>query len=98
MEIRIGKRAQQQVRRENSWWLENARYPLTFETEFESVLLRLLEMPTLGTPYPTEKRPHLLRALLPKSKCHVYYTLERGKTLIVIHSVWGACRKRGPKL
>ena len=98
MKIEIGKRAQQLVKRENSWWLENADYPLTFENEFEAVLLRLLEMPMLGTPYPTAKRPHLLRVLLPKSKCHVYYTLERDRTLIVIHSLWGACRKRGPKL
>lgn len=98
MEIRIGKRAQQQVRRESSWWLENADYPLTFETEFEWLLRCLLETPTLGLPHPTEKRPHALRVLLPESKCHVLYTLERDKTLIAIHSVWGARRKRGPKL
>ena len=98
MNIKITKRAQRLVEQENSWWFENADYPLTFEQEFESVLLRLLEMPMLGVPYPTEKRPHLLRVLLPKSKCHIYYTLEGAKTLIVIHSVWGACRKRGPKL
>lgn len=98
MEIRIGKRAQQQVRRENSWWLENADYPLTFEQEFEDIVLRLLDVPMLGVSYPTEKRPHLQRVLLPKSKCHVYYTLENDKTLIVIHSVWSAVRKRGPKL
>jgi hypothetical protein len=98
VQIKIGRRAQALVRRENNWWLKNADYPLTFETEFEAVLLRLIEMPTWGTPYPTEKRPHLLRVLLPKSKRHVYYTLERGRTLIVIHSVWGACRKRAPTL
>ncbi|HEY5955328.1 MAG TPA: hypothetical protein VIV60_02195 [Polyangiaceae bacterium] len=98
MDIRIGRRAQRLVDRENSWWLDNADYPLTFEEEFENVLLRLRDVPMLGVSYPTAKRPHLQRVLLPKSKCHIYYTLENDKTLIVIHSVWGACRKRGPKL
>ncbi|MGC4065028.1 MAG: hypothetical protein QM784_10375 [Polyangiaceae bacterium] len=98
MEIKIGKRAQVLARREHSWWLANADYPLTFEVEFEEVLKNLLKMPTLGVPYPTERRPHLLRVLLPKSRCHIYYTLERHRTLIVIHSVWGARRKRGPSL
>ena len=98
MDIKIGKRAQRLVELENSWWLENADYPLTFEQEFEYLLLLLRDVPMLGVPYPTEKRPHLQRVLLTKSKCHVYFTLENDKTLIVIHSVWGACRKRGPNL
>jgi len=55
-------------------------------------------MPSIGTPYPTEKRPHLMRLLLPKTEYHMYFSLERDQTLIVIHSVWSARRKRGPKL
>lgn len=65
MDIKIGKRAQRLVERENSWWLENADYPPAFEQEFENVLLRLRDVPMLGASYPTEKRPHLQRVLLP---------------------------------
>lgn len=98
MKIKIGKRAQREVRRVSKRWYETADYPLLFEQEFEYALHRLLRLPKAGTPYPTEKRPHLMRILLPKTEYHVYYSLERDETLVVVHSVWGARRKRGAKL
>lgn len=58
----------------------------------------LAQTPSVGTPYPTEKRPDLKRVLLRKTEYHVYFSLERSETLLVIHSVWGARRIRGPKL
>jgi hypothetical protein len=38
------------------------------------------------------------RLLLKKSKYHLYYSLERDEAVLIIHSVWSARRKRGPKL
>jgi hypothetical protein len=38
------------------------------------------------------------RRLLPKSEQHVYYAVDAAKGVIVIHTVWGARRRRGPKL
>lgn len=73
-------------------------HPLLFEREFEDALLRLQRIPGAGSPYPTERWPHLMRILMPKTEHHVYYCLERNKTLVVIHSVWGARRGRTPKL
>jgi hypothetical protein len=58
----------------------------------------LAERPTAGVPYPTAKRPGLRRLLMPKTEYHLYFALEGEETLIVIHSVWGARRERGPKL
>lgn len=40
----------------------------------------------------------LRRLLLPKTEYHVYFALERDEMVLVIHSVWGARRGRGPKL
>jgi plasmid stabilization system protein ParE len=71
---------------------------LLFEQEFEQALRRLVSMPKAGLPYPTESRPTMRRLLLPKTGYHVYFALERDETVVVIHSVWGARRGRGPKL
>jgi len=38
------------------------------------------------------------RLLLPKSAQHVYYAIDETKGEVVIYTVWGARRGRGPKL
>lgn len=99
MKIEIGKRARRQVERASSWWEENRpSAPSLFEQEFEGALRQLLTKPNSGVPYPTAKRPALRRLLLPETEYHVYFARERDETAIVIHSVWGARRGRGPKL
>lgn len=99
MKIEIGKRASRQVERANSWWEKNRPLaPTLFEEEFEAALRQLLSMPHSGVLYPTPKRPTLRRILLEKTEYHVYFALERGGTVVVIHSVWGARRERGPRL
>jgi plasmid stabilization system protein ParE len=98
VKIEIGRRARIQVQRASDWWHENADYPLYFDQEFEAALLRLLRTPRAGSPYPTSKRPHLMRLLLLKTEYHIYYSLEQDETRVVIHSVWGARRARTPKL
>jgi hypothetical protein len=35
---------------------------------------------------------------MPKTEFHVYYHFDREQALLVIYSVWGARRGRGPKL
>jgi plasmid stabilization system protein ParE len=98
VKIEIGTRAQRQVERINSRWQGHADYPLLFEEELEEAFRDLLAMPHLGTRYPMAKRPHVKRLLLKKSKYHLYYSLERDEAVLIIHSVWSARRKRGPKL
>lgn len=98
MKIEIGKRAQRQVERISSRWQEHADYPLLFEEELEHALYDLLDMPRLSVQYPTPKRKHVMRLLLVKSQFHVYYSLEREGSALVVHAVWSARRRRGPKL
>jgi plasmid stabilization system protein ParE len=99
VKIEIGKRARRQVERANSWWEENRPVaPSLFEEEFEEALERLVSKPNSGLPHPTPKRPSLRRLLLPKTEYHLYFALERDETVLVIHSLWGARRGRGPKL
>lgn len=98
MKVKIGVRAGAQVDRERKWWRANRDHPDLFDQEYEQTLRRLQAMPQMGTPCPTEKRPHLLRVLLAKTGNHIYYTIEQRWTLIVIHSFWGARRRERPKL
>ena len=99
MKIEIGKRASRQVERASSRWQEfRPSAPFLFEQELEEALRLLLTTPKLGVPYPTARRPGLRRLLLRKTEYHVYYALEREETVIVIHSLWGARRGRGPTL
>lgn len=99
MKIEIGRRARRQVERVSSWW--HANRPLSaslFEDEFERALRQLVSTPYSGALYPTERRPALRRLLLPKTEYHLYFTLERNESVLVIHALWGARRERGPKL
>jgi hypothetical protein len=38
------------------------------------------------------------RLLLPKSQQHVYYVIDEALGAVVIYTIWGARRGRGPKL
>jgi hypothetical protein len=98
VKIEIGARPRAQVERERSWWRENRDHPDLFEQEYEAALQWLLVAPQSGSPWPTVRRPHLLRVLLPKTGNHIYYTIERNETVVAIHSLWGARRRRPPRL
>jgi hypothetical protein len=50
----------------------------------------------VGTIYPCGFPDVVRRVLLTKTKNHVYFTVYDGE--IVILSIWGAPRRRGPKL
>jgi plasmid stabilization system protein ParE len=90
VKIEIGKRASRQVERASSRWQQHRpSAPFLFEQELEEGLRLLFAMPKIGMPYPTVKRPELRRLLLARTEYRVYYALERGETVIVIHSVWG---------
>lgn len=38
------------------------------------------------------------RLLLPTSEQHIYYSVHEDLDLIIVHTVWGARRRRGPTL
>jgi len=51
----------------------------------------------LGVVYEAKARRTVHRRLLRKSGCHVYL-VPKDPELVVVVSVWGARRRRGPKL
>lgn len=64
--------------------------------EPRALLSVLPTTPIMGTVYEADVRFPVQRVLLKKTATHVYFGLNGDE--IVVLSVWGARRKRGPKL
>ena len=97
MKIRFTPRALVEAKRRKTWWLKNRpAAPELFELELGAALSTLMTTPITGKVYEADVGFPVRRVLLKKSASHVYFGLN-GDELVVL-SVWGARRKRGPKL
>lgn len=92
--VRFTATAQEHVRREKTWWLENRIYAQVFATEFEEALTILAVLPGAGTSYPHAEIAGLRRIYLRKVACHLYYTFDEQE--VIVRALWGARRGRGP--
>ncbi len=82
-----------------TWWREDRRYAARlFEEELRAAVERLRVTPNLGLIYQVVDGEEFRRLLLPKTAQHVYYVVDAAKGVVVVHSVWGARRGRGPRL
>lgn len=70
--------------------------PDLFDKELEEAIRQIVRRPTAGAVYPCGFPDVVRRVFLPKTKNHVYFTVHDGE--VVILSIWGAPRRRGPKL
>ena len=68
--------AQEHVRREKTWWLENRIHTDIFAADLEGALRILAVLPGAGTPYVYPDVPGLRRVYLRKVACHLYYTFD----------------------
>lgn len=99
MKVRFSPRAQQRVRIVAKWWRENRpSAPTLFDEELDAAIEMLKNRPSIGAVYQMRGGEIVRRTLLKKSAQHVYYSVDDANGVIVIYSVWGARRGRGPKL
>jgi plasmid stabilization system protein ParE len=94
--VRFTSTAQDHVRREKTWWLENRSHTDVFAAELEQALKILAVLPGAGTPYPQANVVGLRRIYLRKVACHIYYTFDEQE--VVVRALWGARRGKGPLL
>lgn len=94
--VRFTSTAQEHVRREKDWWLENRTHTEIFATELEQALKVLTVLPGAGTPYPYAEVAGLRRMYLRKTACHIYYTFDEHE--VIVRALWGAKRSRGPAI
>jgi hypothetical protein len=97
VKVRFAPRALAEAKRRKTWWLKNRpAAPELFELELVAMLSVLPTTPIMGTVYEADVGFPVRRVLLKKTATHVYFG-PNGDELVVL-SVWGARRKRGPKL
>jgi len=97
MRLRLAPRALSEAKRKKTWWQKNRQSsPDLFEEEFNVIVRSIQSAPGAGAIYPSRFDIVIRRVLMTKTKNHVYFTAT--DTEVVILSVWGAARERGPKL
>ena len=98
MKLRVSARAQRETDRTDAWWRKNRpAAPDLFLRELVYVVELLMHSPTLGTAYEAEHFEGAVhRVPLERSERHLFYG-QLGDELVIL-CIWGARRKRGPKL
>lgn len=99
MKLKVTKRAQRRVKLVGAWWREHRPAAQNaFVDELEWAKEEMLSRPNLAPRYETASGKVFRRLLLPTTQQHIYYTVHQTSGLIIVHTVWGARRGRGPKL
>jgi plasmid stabilization system protein ParE len=97
MRVRLAPRALSEAARLRAWWRENrASSPSLFDEEVAAAIERIAASPGVGAIYPSSFGRTVRRLLMPKTQNHVYYVVR--ETEVVVLSVWGAPRAKGPRL
>jgi plasmid stabilization system protein ParE len=97
LKVQLSEEAKQHARDENAWWRKNRDSKDLFTQELRNVRKLLKDGPKAPVYAYIEGEP-VRRLLLEKTRCHVYYVLLDGESLVRIVAIWGASRARGPSL
>ena len=99
MKLRVGKRAQQQAKKIEAWWVEHRpAAPTLFTDELEGTFWHICNVRDAGVRWPTPRRPTLRRILMPRSGNHVYFLTDEATATVHVMAIWGAPRGTTPKL
>ncbi len=99
MKFEISKRARRQIEKISRWWMENRpAAPTMFLDELAEAEQRLRENPEVGIVYAQHRTGDVRRLQLSGSAHHIYYRYRRDRDELVVLTVWGAPRERGPRL
>ena len=99
MKLVFSPEADQDVDQIDAWWRENRLdAPRLFAEELAAVCGEILRKPRIFKPYCERDGVAVRRWLLRRTEQHVYYEVDLEHDLVIVLRVWGARRKRGPKL
>ena len=90
--------AQWRFEAEDEWWREHRDAKELFIDELIETLARIRVRPESGRSYRRVRGKLIQRVLMKKTNCYVYYSHDRERELLEIHTLWGARRERGPTL
>lgn len=99
MKVRISGRAGARIRGQDEWWRsERPDAPDLFKQELEATFERILRAPKVRQQHGQIEGEPVWRILMRETEQHVYYTVDDVAGVVVVETVWGARRGRGPKL
>jgi plasmid stabilization system protein ParE len=99
VKIRLVGPARRQADRIDRWWRENrpAARDL-FAREMAEARALLVSTPDAGAPFTERQGVVVRRLLLPRTRYHLYYEVNRESEAVMVLAVWGAPRGGAPKL
>ena len=99
MKLLLAERAQRQIAKIEEFWFEHRFDAATlFTDELAATFHMLATVRQAGARWPTPQRPALRRILMPRSSNHVYFVVDEASQTIHVLAVWGAKKRRTPKL
>jgi len=99
MKVVFTPEAEQQADEMDTWWrAHRPKAPGLFARELAAVRESIAGTPTLGVRYRTRSGKVAQRILMPKTRTHVYFEVDEEQDMVVVLAVWGAPRRRGPRL
>lgn len=98
-EVRIAPKARTQIRTVQRWWLENRPYnPSLFREELNVAAAQLRLAPRAGPVYESASFAEVRRIILPKTRYHLYYTVDEPRRIVRVLAIRHAARGTGPAL
>ncbi len=90
--------AREQANECEAWWRAHRDATELFAEELLAVIERLERMPTVGTFFRYINGLPVRRTLMPRTATHVYYSVDAATGSVLILGVWGARKRRDPRL
>lgn len=95
----VTTRAANEIERAAGWWRDNRPGASgLFVEELATALAQLGQVPLTGRPFTSEHVPDVRAWLMPKTRYHLYYTVEEKRRTVQVRALWHAVRGRGPRL
>ena len=80
-----------------AWWIENRpAAPNLFVDELGAAIRKLGVLPRIGCRYDAPSQPEMRRVLMPRTRYHIYYTVDEDSRVARIQAVWHASRGHAP--
>ena len=95
--VELSPEALEQAQAIRAWWLENRpEAPDLFVDELGAAIRKLGILPRGGARYEATTLREMRRLMMPRTRHHVYYTVDDNSRLVRIHAIWHTSRGHGP--
>lgn len=95
--VELSQDALKQAQAIRAWWMENRpAAPDLFVDELRAAIRKLATMPRIGARYELPDLHETRRVMMPRTRYHLYYTIDDDSRLVRVHALWHASRGHGP--